>query len=194
MILARAVQLPPLSLTRYAGCVSKNDTRRAEIIQRLTDYVLAEGFSAASLRPLAKAAGTSDRMLLYYFNDKAQIITAVLEQISARLVELISARTASEPLPLEQLRRQFADILFEEALWPYMRIWLQVAARAAMGDAFYRAVGEQIGRGFLEWGRAQLMSDTDAQRDIDAARLLVSMEGMLFLKSIGLDDVNAKAL
>jgi hypothetical protein len=38
------------------------------------------------------------------------------------------------------------------------------------------------------------MSDTDAQRDIDAARLLVSMEGMLFLKSIGLDDVNAKAL
>ena len=122
MILARAVQLPPLSLTRYAGCVSKNDTRRAEIIQRLTDYVLAEGLSAASLRPLAKAAGTSDRMLLYYFNDKAQIITAVLEQISARLVELISARTASEPLPLEQLRRQFADILFEEALWPYMRI------------------------------------------------------------------------
>jgi hypothetical protein len=75
-----------------------------------------------------------------------------------------------------------------------MRIWLQVAARAAMGDAFYRAVGEQIGRGFLEWGRAQLQSDTDAQRDIDAARLLVSMEGMLFLKSIGLDDVNAKAL
>jgi hypothetical protein len=55
-------------------------------------------------------------------------------------------------------------------------------------------VGEQIGRGFLEWGRAQLKSDTDAQRDIDAARLLVSMEGMLFLKSIGLDDVNAKAL
>jgi AcrR family transcriptional regulator len=69
VILARAVQLPPLSLTRYAGRVSKNYTRRAEIIQRLTDYVLAEGLSAASLRPLAKAAGTSDRLLLYYFND-----------------------------------------------------------------------------------------------------------------------------
>jgi AcrR family transcriptional regulator len=174
--------------------VSKNDTRRSEIIQRLTDYVLAEGLSAASLRPLAKAAGTSDRMLLYYFADKRAIITAVLEQISARLVGLISERAASEPLPLEDLRRQLAGVLFEDALWPYMRIWLQVAARAAMGDGFYRAVGEQIGRGFLEWGRAQLKSDTDAQRDIDAARLLVSMEGMLFLKSIGLDDVNAKAL
>lgn len=179
---------------RYAGRVSKNDSRRAEIIQRLTDYVLAEGLSAASLRPLAKAAGTSDRMLLYYFTDKRAIITAVLEQISARLVGLISDRTAPEPLPLEDLRRLLAELLFEDALWPYMRIWLQVAARAAMGDEHYRGVGEQIGRGFLLWGKAQLKSDNDAQRDIDAARLLVSMEGMLFLKSIGLDDVNAKAL
>ncbi len=179
---------------RYGVVVKKNDTRRAQIIQRLTDYVLAEGLSAASLRPLAKAAGTSDRMLLYYFTDKTHIITAVLEQISARLVELISERSAAEPLPLEELRRQFADILFEDALWPYMRIWLQVAARAAMGDDYYRGVGEQIGRGFLEWGKAQLKSENAAQLEIDAARLLVSMEGMLFLKSIGLDDVNAKAL
>ncbi len=174
--------------------MNKNYTRRAAIIERLTDFVLAEGLSAASLRPLAKAAGTSDRMLLYYFADKTEIITAVLEQISARLVGRISKRTAADPLPLDELRRKFAGILFEENLWPYMRIWLEVASRAAMGDAYYRAVGEQIGRGFLEWGKMQLKSDSEAQRDIDAARLLVSIEGMLFLKSIGLDDVNALAL
>jgi AcrR family transcriptional regulator len=174
--------------------MQKPESRRADIVQRLTEYVLAEGLSAASLRPLAKAAGTSDRMLLYYFKDKSEIITAVLEQISGRLIVLIGDRTESEPLPIDDLRRKLADILFEDALWPYMRIWLQVAARAAMGDAYYRAVGEQIGRGFLEWGKMQLKSQSDAQRDIDAAKLLVSIEGMLFLKSIGLDDVNAQAL
>jgi AcrR family transcriptional regulator len=179
---------------RYSVAVIKPDTKRADIIQRLTAYVLAQGLSASSLRPLAKAAGTSDRMLLYYFKDKSEIITAVLEQISAQLVEMVSAHTAAEPLPVDALRRKLAGIVFEDALWPYMRIWLDVAARAAMGDPFYRAVGEQIGRGFLEWGKAQLQSDSEAQRDIDAARLLVSIEGMLFLKSIGLDDINAKAL
>lgn len=179
---------------RYSVGVTKPDTKRADIIQRLTAYVLAQGLSASSLRPLAKAAGTSDRMLLYYFKDKAEIITAVLEQISAQLVEMISTHTAAEPLPVDVLRRKLAGIVFEDALWPYMRIWLDVAARAAMGDPFYRAVGEQIGRGFLEWGKAQLQSDSEAQRDIDAARLLVSIEGMLFLKSIGLDDINAKAV
>ncbi len=179
---------------RYSVTVTKPDTKRADIIQRLTAYVLAQGLSASSLRPLAKAAGTSDRMLLYYFKDKSEIITAVLEQISAQLVEMVSAHAAAEPLPVDVLRRKLAGIVFEDALWPYMRIWLDVAARAAMGDPFYRAVGEQIGRGFLEWGKAQLQSDSEAQRDIDAARLLVSIEGMLFLKSIGLDDINAKAV
>lgn len=178
----------------YNATVTKPDTRRAEIVERLTEYVLAEGLSASSLRPLAKAAGTSDRMLLYYFKDKSEIITAVLQQISARLIVLLGERAAPEPLPIDELRRQFAEILLVDELWPYMRIWLEVGSRSAMGDPFYRSVGEQIGRGFFEWGKVQLTSSSEEQRDIDAAKLLVSIEGMLFLKSIGLDDVIAKAL
>lgn len=178
----------------YNATVTKPDTRRAEIVERLTEYVLAEGLSASSLRPLAKAAGTSDRMLLYYFKDKSEIITAVLQQISARLTVLLGERAAPEPLPIDELRRQFAEILLVDELWPYMRIWLEVGSRSAMGDPFYRAVGEQIGRSFFEWGKMQITYSSEEQRDIDAAKLLVSIEGMLFLKSIGLDDVIAKSL
>ena len=178
----------------YTNPVTKPDIRRAEFIERLTDHVLAHGLSASSLRPLAKAAGTSDRMLLYYFQDKAEIITAVLQLVSARLLVMLSERAATEPLPIDELRRQFAAILLVDELWPYMRVWLEVGSRSAMGDPFYRSVGEQIGRGFFEWGKAQLSCTNEQQRDIDAAKLLVSIEGMLFLKSIGLDDVNAKAL
>ena len=174
--------------------VTKLETRRAQVIERITDHVLLHGLSASSLRPLAKAAGTSDRMLLYYFKDKAEIFTAVLQLVSARLLVMLGERAAVEPLPLDALRQKFAEILFVDKFWPYMRIWLEVASRAAMGDPFYRAVGEQIGRGFFEWGKAQLKSDNEVQRNTDAAKLLVSIEGMLFLKAIGLDDVNAKAL
>jgi hypothetical protein len=39
-----------------------------------------------------------------------------------------------------------------------------------------------------------LKAESAGQLVVDAARMLVSMAGMLFLKSIGLDDVNAKAL
>jgi AcrR family transcriptional regulator len=183
-----------LRALRYSGDVTISDTRRAEVLRRLTDYVLAEGLSAASLRPLAKAAGTSDRMLLYYFKDKTAIIAAVLQQISERLVGMLGARMAAEPLPLDVLRRNIANTIFVDEFWPYMRIWLEVASCAAMGDPFYRTVGGQIGRGFFEWGKIQLASEDETQRDSDAARLLVSIEGMLFLKSLGLDDINDLSL
>ncbi|MFM9852687.1 MAG: TetR/AcrR family transcriptional regulator [Sphingomonadaceae bacterium] len=171
--------------------MSKNDARRSALIDILADHVLREGLSTASLRPLAKAAGVSDRMLLYYFSDKADLISAIVERIAARLVVILSEARTDTPLPLDALRAELVNILFAEALWPYMRIWLEIASLAARGDPFYRAVGGQMARGFLAWGAAQLASDNPAR---DAATLLVSIEGILLLKSVGLDDVCAAAV
>lgn len=162
--------------------------RRETILDRLADHVIAEGLAGASLRPLARAAGTSDRMLLYYFKDKAEIITAVIERVSARLALLLATRRAARPLPLDDLRRELLAILFDDALWPYMRLWLEIASMAAR-DPFYRQVGESIARGFLSWGAAQLDSATPEQRAIDAATLLVMTEGAVLLRSVGLEDV-----
>ena len=47
--------------------------RREDAIERMTDHILLKGLAGATLRPLAAAAGTSDRMLLYYFADRDEI-------------------------------------------------------------------------------------------------------------------------
>ena len=166
----------------------KLETRRAAIASALADHVLANGLAAASLRPLAKAAGISDRMLLYYFKDKAEIISAALETIAARQMALMDA-VAGPPLPLPELRQRLADRLLDDDAWPTMRVWLEVAALAAQGDAVFAAIGERIGRGFLAWGASQLACETPEQRAINAAQLLTSFEGMVVLKAIGMGDV-----
>jgi AcrR family transcriptional regulator len=173
---------------------ARSDDRRAAIIARLADHVLAQGLEGSSLRPLAAAAGLSDRMLLYYFKDKAEVITAALNQTSARLVGLLAQHTGREPLPLPQLHAKLVAVLFDEAIWPYQRMWLEIVARAAQGDAFYQATGEAMGRGFLAWGAAQLDSPTPEARARDAAKLMVMLEGMVLLRSIGLEDVCRQAL
>lgn len=169
--------------------VTKPDTRRAEIIERLAEHVLAHGLSASSLRPLAKAAGTSDRMLLYYFADKAEMMTATLGVIAIRIMVTMEARKAPAPLPFEQLQPIMLEAIVDEEMWPFMRVWLEIASMAANGDVFYRAVGEQLGRGFLAWGASQIDAPDEAQRQRQAAQLLVMAEGMVVLKSIGLDGV-----
>ena len=171
-----------------------SDERRSALLNLLADHVLAHGLSASSLRPLAKAAHISDRMLLYYFQDKAAVMYATIECIMLRLVAEMDAQKSELLLPLEQLQKQLSAIVCSDALWPYMRLWLEIASLAARGDPFYRAVGGQIARGFLEWGSAQLDSSSPEQRAVDAARLLVTLEGMALLKSVGLDDVLAKAV
>jgi AcrR family transcriptional regulator len=173
--------------------MAKATDRRVELLGRLADHVLAHGLSASSLRPLAKAAGTSDRMLLYYFPDKEALIAAVLQVVAARMVVLLEARRAAGPLPYEVLKSQLLNIVFADDLWPYMRLWLEMASLAALGDPVFRVVGEQLGRGFLAWGSAQLESADDAAREVEAARLLVAIEGTLLLRSVGLADVAARA-
>jgi AcrR family transcriptional regulator len=172
--------------------VSKPDTRRAEILERLADHVLTHGLSASSLRPLAKAAGTSDRMLLYYFADKADMMTAILSVIAARIMAAMDARKAPVSMPVEQLQPIMLEAIVDDEMWPFMRVWLEIASLAANGDAFYAAVGEQLGRGFLSWGAAQIDAPTEAERHDQAARILLMTEGMVVLKSIGLDG-EAKA-
>lgn len=174
--------------------MGKLEDRRAAIIDVLVDHVLAHGLAATSLRPLAKAAGTSDRMLLYYFKDKDEIVRAILEHGAARLTVLLNERKAPEPLPRQRLLVTLVDILFADDLLPYMQLALEIASLAARGDPLYRAVGEQIERGFLAWAGAQLDCADDAERAVEAAQLLIALEGILFLKSVGLDDVCALVL
>ena len=173
---------------------NKTDVRRAVIVERLADHVLTHGLVAASLRPLAKAAGTSDRMLLYYFCDKTEIIAATLQHIAERMVALLSARTAPEPLPLGELITHLSSVVLDDKFWPYMCVWLELASRAGRGDPLYAPIAMQIGSGFLAWGEAQLSSPDSASRARDAARLLVTIEGMVLVKAIGMGETVERSL
>ena len=167
---------------------SARDTR-SDLIEKLADHILAEGLLHASLRPLAKAVGTSDRMLLYYFKDKDELIEAVLDRITARITVILEQSRAPEPLPLEVLAPMLLENMKSDLFWPYLRLWLEVAALSAGGDPLYRTCGEKIGRGFVDWGASQLAVADEAEREKAAAQLLIQVEGSVLLRSLGLDDV-----
>jgi AcrR family transcriptional regulator len=59
-------------------------TRREELAEAATDYALEHGLIGLSLRPLAQALGTSDRMLLYHFDDKDDLVATILRRTVSR--------------------------------------------------------------------------------------------------------------
>jgi AcrR family transcriptional regulator len=159
--------------------------RRAELLHKVADHVLAQGIATASLRPMAAAAGVSDRMLLYYFKDKGELVAAALAELMGRLQGELEAALPPARLAPEPLAKALFELATGEALWPYMRLWLEIAALAARGDPLCRPVGEAIARGMIAWliERLDVASPSDAEAQ--ALDLVIGLEGRLVLHSVG---------
>jgi len=158
--------------------------RSAELTERMADFVLANGLAAATLRPLAAAAGVSDRMLLYYFKDKPQAMTAAFDCLLHRLAMALAARTQPRPLPVGRLRGRVIPLLLGDDLWPYMQLWLELAAQAARGEAAPRDRGQAIWQLCRDWVQGQLVSDGPNE----AARLIRMIQAAVQQKALGLHD------
>ncbi|MFF3637313.1 TetR/AcrR family transcriptional regulator [Streptomyces sp. NPDC002250] len=86
--------------------------RRRDLLDQVRDYVLRNGLANLSLRPLARALGTSDRMLLYYFGTKERMVAEALADYERR--PLLRARelleSAGPPRDPAALRRFMTEV------------------------------------------------------------------------------------
>lgn len=64
-------------------------SRRDDLLERATDHALEHGLIGLSLRPMAAALGTSDRMLIYHFGSKDALVAAVLTTSNDRSIAAI---------------------------------------------------------------------------------------------------------
>jgi AcrR family transcriptional regulator len=61
-----------------------NEKRPTELREAILQYLLQHGLSGLSLRPLAKAVGSSPRVLLYYFGSREKMVNQLLSDIRDR--------------------------------------------------------------------------------------------------------------
>lgn len=166
--------------------MSIRDERRRAVLERMADYLLREGLAGASLRPLAAAAGTSDRMLLYYFADKDELLAATLGQVAVRLARLLDeAGAGAAPQPFNVLLAEVWAAVRTPDLQPYMRLWLELAATAARGQEPHRTIAGRIADAFLAWTAERLGVEREADRAPQAALLLATVDGLALLEAVG---------
>lgn len=61
-----------------------NEKRPEELRAAIVRYLVRHGLTGLSLRPLAKAVGSSPRVLLYYFGSKEKLVIEVLAEVRQR--------------------------------------------------------------------------------------------------------------
>jgi AcrR family transcriptional regulator len=71
--------------------------RRAELLAGATAWAVDHGLGGLSLRPLARALGTSDRMLVYYFGSKDELVAAIAAEAADALAAAMPQVDPAQP-------------------------------------------------------------------------------------------------
>ena len=112
-------------------------SRRDELLDLVTDHVLEHGLIGLTLRPLAAAVGTSDRMLLYHFGSRDGLVTAVVTRTEDRSVAGVDALPAADGVR-EGVNRLWAAYQ-RDPLHGCLDLYVQAAATGLIGEEPYRS-------------------------------------------------------
>lgn len=157
-----------------------------QMLERMADHVLVHGLTLATLRPLARAAGTSDRMLIYHFGTKDGVIAALLDQLAARFTAILDATPLPAQGSVPELVRAILPLMQSPVGAPYGAIFLEVVAGAARGIPVFQDSVARILLHFQGWVAARLpASEVPGRTGELAAFALGTIEGMLVLGAAG---------
>jgi AcrR family transcriptional regulator len=168
--------------------------RRADLTAGALRYVLAEGLVGLSLRPLAAALGTSDRMLIYHFGSKDALVTDVLALASAGLADSLGEPAAPLRGPGDLVRYAW-DALTGPGAVGTMRLYLELCVLSLREPGRWTAAQQRIREPWLELLRAAL-----AELGVPAARVpttadlvLDTLDGLLLDRLVSTDPARADA-
>lgn len=159
----------------------RSQARRAELVRQIADALLAEGVAQIPLRDLAARLGTSDRMLLYYFEDKADLVAASIEALAQRLDTVLGAGARLSRRPPAEVLRAMGGLLSEPGLRPFMSVWADILARGGRGEAPFQAIARTMVARSLASLETQLDMDEPGARRRTAAAILAAIEGAWLL-------------
>ncbi len=136
-------------------------SKRDLLIEKATDWAWEHGLVGLSLRPLAAAIGTSDRMLIYHLGSKEQLIIEILRCSAARSAhELRSLPTSASPQQavLDQWRLRTTERQSQ-----CDRIYVEAATLGLFGQQPYAAEVIAMNEVWLEAVRLHLVSSGVAE-------------------------------
>lgn len=109
--------------------------RRDELRDKALVYFLEHGLSELSLRPLAEQIDTSARLLIYHFESKEKLITAVMDEVRARVqqsvIEMMHANRGEAGL------EAFWNWTTDDRNIGYVRLLFEVQVLALQNPAIY---------------------------------------------------------
>ncbi len=163
---------------RSAG-TRRGEARRRELLDRVTDDLAANGLVDFSLRRAARAAGTTHKVLLYYFAGADDLLAqAIFRLREQRISKSLAAAAGPGPGP-----QTLADRV--RAVWPVLVAEESPVLEQAMGLTMYdpgryAELGREASKQYLPGLLSLCPQEWPDQRKLQVAEMiLAALRGFL---------------
>jgi AcrR family transcriptional regulator len=167
---------------------------KTALLDAMAAHVLAHGLTTASLRPLARSAGTSDRMLIYHFGSKDRLVAALVDHLAVRMTRDLDAVLPSDRFAsVGDCLCSLVGLMRHPDFAGFAGVWLDIVAEARHGAAAHSAAGARVIDAFIDWIAARLPEGLPD--GAGTARLVLTLiEGTLVLDAVGQDAASDAAV
>jgi TetR/AcrR family transcriptional regulator len=156
-----------VSSSRGEGLTANNKDKKELLTRNAIDLFAKKGYSATSIRDIAKAAKVNIALIYYYFKDKEAVLCYIIERSARELAVILKEIQAKEPDPLECLKKMILrQILYSRESWKETKL---VVTDSAFLHGQYKKNCQRLEREIYEIYMRQLQRLKDAKllADID---------------------------
>jgi AcrR family transcriptional regulator len=141
-----------------------------------------EGLHRLSFGRVATRAGTSDRVVVYYFPTKQALVQGVLEAVGAGLLERLGpVLDGARPSDHRELARLVWVAVGHQGTDPAVAVYVEALGLAAARTPPYPDAARAVAESWTTWF-ADHLPGTDGERRSEARAALALVDGLLLVR------------
>ena len=156
---------------------------KEEILEGALAVAFADGLSQLTYGRVARRLGISDRIVVYYFPSKDDLVSEVLVSVGMRLQQALEPAFTSPAEDHLQLVRAAWPIMAHPVADPIFALFLEASGLAAAGREPYRTLVPQLVEIWITW-TAGYVHGTPTRRRAEAEASVAILDGLLLLRQM----------
>ena len=156
---------------------------RDEILDGALQAAVVEGLSQLTFGRLARRLGVSDRVIVYYFPSKTELIVSVLTLVADRL-QTVLTRAFTQPVSDHvELARAAWPRLATEEIDPLFGLYFEAIGQATAGVEPFAGLAGPLVAGWITWLAGFFDGDPETCR-AKAVATLALLDGLLLMRQL----------
>jgi len=154
---------------------------KGDILRAALDAALDDGLSQLTFGRLAKRTGISDRVIVYYFPTKADLIGEVIVAMGLELQASLADAFAEPAADHLAMARTAWPLLSSPGNDRTFALFFEANGLAAVGREPYASLVPGLVNGWIDWA-ASLMAGAPARRKAQAQAAVALVEGLILVR------------